>query len=292
MRSVFLVLSALVVAEGVVVTCPGTAESDDCNCQQTENGVICPAGYYCPQYNAEVIAANMGAIIAENCTIRSDGELQCPCTPGFYCPANTLSPSYCCESYFCQTPASIEICSAGDFCKVGNVAGIPCGSERDCPEGSSHSGNAGMIITAVVIFLILFLIFSVKYFVEAKVREAQRGVLSREKELSEGGVRRMTVDGTDPRKTLSIGHDADIEENPTMSGAKSSSIKAAPETYRISFEGVGLVLKSGVKIMHNVTGEFLPMRTCAIMGPSGAGKVMKRRTTDVCLLVGQSNRVL
>ena len=97
-RSVFLVLAALVSVQGVVVTCPGTDSSDDCNCQQTENGVSCPPGYYCPQYSSEVINSMPDAIAAENCFVRSDGELQCPCTPGFYCPANTSSPSYCCET--------------------------------------------------------------------------------------------------------------------------------------------------------------------------------------------------
>ena len=202
----------------------------------------------------------------EGCFVRSDGELQCPCTPGFYCPNNTLSPSYCCESYFCETPSSISLCSEGDFCKVGNVAGIPCGSKRDCPEGSSASGNTGVVIAAIIIFLVLFIIFSVKYFIEAKVREAQRGVLSKEKEISEGATTRMTMSDDIAVKTtsgsLDIGDDVGTV-NPTQAG----------EVYKISFDGVGLVLKSGVKIMSGVSGEFLPMRTCAIMGPSGAGKV-------------------
>jgi hypothetical protein len=272
----FLFLAIALVAvpvQGVVVPCPGTDANDDCNCQQTENGVTCPAGFYCPMYSSEVISEISDAIMAENCTVRADGELQCPCTPGFYCPANTLSPSYCCESYFCETPATISICAAGDFCKVGNVAGIPCGSERDCPEGSTHSGNAGVIIAAILIFLVLFGAFSIKYFIEAKVREAQRGVLSKEKEISEGAVRRMTVvdsqsiDAMDGTKSMSVGSNNDVDK---VDERKSS---ASLESYKISFEGVGLVLKTGVKIMNGVTGEFLPMRTCAIMGPSGAGKV-------------------
>lgn len=43
------------------------------------------------------------------------------------------------------------------------------------------------------------------------------------------------------------------------------------EEYHIQFEGVGLTLPDGLQIMKGVSGEFLPKRTCAIMGPSGAG---------------------
>ena len=99
MRGVFLVLvGCLLSAQGLVITCPGTDPTDDCRCQQNENNVTCPEGYYCPQYTAEVIAANQEVIDNDGCFVRTDGELQCPCTPGFYCPNNTLSPSYCCES--------------------------------------------------------------------------------------------------------------------------------------------------------------------------------------------------
>ena len=43
------------------------------------------------------------------------------------------------------------------------------------------------------------------------------------------------------------------------------------EEYHIKFEGVGLTLPDGLQIMKGVSGEFMPKRTCAIMGPSGAG---------------------
>jgi hypothetical protein len=143
-----------------------------------------------------------------------------------------------------------------------------------------------MVIAAVIIFLVLFLIFSIKYFVEAKVREVQRGALSKEKEISEGAVRRMTIvdsyslgeggGGERDSKTpsFSIGDDKDSVDSPATTPPSASSSK---EVYKISFEGVGMVLKTGVKIMSGVSGEFLPMRTCAIMGPSGAGKVRGKK---------------
>jgi ABC-type multidrug transport system fused ATPase/permease subunit len=120
----------------------------------------------------------------------------------------------------------------------------------------------------------------VKYFIEAKVREAQRGMLSKEKEISEESARRITSGGgkssldaleEGSSKPLSVGKDDDDVVKATGDSDRKNT--SAVESYTISFEGVGLVLKTGVKIMNGVTGEFLPMRTCAIMGPSGAGKV-------------------
>ena len=113
----------------------------------------------------------------------------------------------------------------------------------------------------------LFVIFSVKYFIERKVREAQKNAVSKEKELSEAGAERMTISSSELEKknsSFSIGSEQGV----------GNELPNANETYTIEFNGVGKVLKSGVKIMDNVTGQFLPQRTCAIMGPSGAGKVI------------------
>lgn len=53
---------------------------------------------------------------------------------------------------------------------------------------------------------------------------------------------------------------------------KGVSVGSHKDEYHIKFEGVGLTLPDGLQIMKGVSGEFLPRRTCAIMGPSGAGK--------------------
>ncbi|CAG8488921.1 20517_t:CDS:10, partial [Racocetra persica] len=57
------------------------------------------------------------------------------------------------------------------------------------------------------------------------------------------------------------------------------------KTFDIEFENLGLVLPSGIEIMKGVTGKLSHGRTCAIMGPSGAGK-----TTFVSLLTGKAKR--
>ncbi|CAG8500378.1 14161_t:CDS:2, partial [Cetraspora pellucida] len=57
------------------------------------------------------------------------------------------------------------------------------------------------------------------------------------------------------------------------------------KTFDIEFENLGLVLPSGIEIMKGVSGKLAHGRTCAIMGPSGAGK-----TTFVSLLTGKAKR--
>ena len=176
-----------VAAEAIVVTCPGTDSGDGCKCQQTESGVSCPAGFYCPGYSNETLMDIQSIYLAEGCFVRPDNQLQCPCTPGFFCPENTLSPSYCCEGYQCQTPSDIEICPAGKFCKTGVVEGIDCGSEESCPEGSTYQSSNEFVIALVVIIALLWLLFTIKHFIAEKVMQRQRMAVAKEKELSERG---------------------------------------------------------------------------------------------------------
>lgn len=65
----------------------------------------------------------------------------------------------------------------------------------------------------------------------------------------------------------------DVGDSDKDSGKKAISGHIKKQDYHIRFENVGCTLPSGVTIMKGVSGEFLPRRTCAIMGPSGAGKV-------------------
>lgn len=193
-----LAVAAMNSASGLIITCPGTDSSDECNCQQTESGVSCPAGYYCPGYSNETLNDIKSTYLAEGCFVREDNQLQCPCTPGFYCPEDTLSPSYCCEGYQCETPAVIEICPAGKFCKTGVVVGIDCGSDRDCPEGSTYQSSSGFIVALIIIVLALWLLFTIKYFITSKVIERQKAAVAKEKELSDEASERLL--STEPPK--------------------------------------------------------------------------------------------
>jgi len=178
--------------DAIVVTCPGTDSGDGCKCQQTESSISCPAGSYCPGYSNETLTDIQDTYLAEGCFVRADNQLQCPCTPGFFCPENTLSPSYCCEGYQCQTPSEIEICPAGKFCKTGVVEGIECGSKQDCPEGSTYQSSNEFVIALVIIIGALWLLFTIKYFIAGRVMERQKSAVAKEKELSEEGHERLT----------------------------------------------------------------------------------------------------
>ena len=63
------------------------------------------------------------------------------------------------------------------------------------------------------------------------------------------------------------------------------AIKPLEKTFTIEFENLGLKLENGIEIMKGVTGALYAGRTCAVMGPSGAGK-----TTFVTLLTGKVER--
>ena len=182
---IFTAVAAISAASAVIVTCPGTKDSDGCDCQKTEDGTTCPTGFYCPMYSNETLATIESIYLSEDCFVRPDGQLQCPCTPGFYCPANTLSPSYCCEGYQCETPSDIEICPAGKFCKVGLVAGVDCGSKGDCPEGSTYQSSRRFVVALIVIVAVLGVLFAVKHFITTKVIQIQRLAVAREKEFSD-----------------------------------------------------------------------------------------------------------
>lgn len=263
----------------VVIKCPGTKSG--CKCQATEN-VTCPAGYYCPGYSAETILEINSLITESNCTVRSDGELQCPCTPGFYCPPNTLTPSYCCAGHYCPTPSEIKECKAGYFCKTGYVEGLPCGSKRDCPAGSEYSNRSAALGAILGVAGALYVIFLVKYFLESKVREAKDSVLMELKEnkavvieeISPAGVERLSLAQGPPMNPLQHSNES---KKTSFSMGKDGSEEltgkrnASDIDYTIEFENISLILPSGVQIMKGVCGKFKPRRLCAIMGPSGAG---------------------
>lgn len=280
MSFIVLIMTFLHSTMGVTIKCPGTKLNSGCKCQATEN-ITCPAGYYCPGYSAETIA-DLSTMIAEaNCTVRADGELQCPCTPGFYCPANTLTPSYCCAGHYCPIPAEIEECKAGYFCKTGYVEGLPCGSKRDCPAGSEYSNRSAALGAIIGVAGALYVVFLVKYFLESKVREAKDSVLMELKEnkavvveeISSAGVERLSLAQNQPVNPIHSNESKKSSFSVGKDGAEDLRGKqsASDIDYTIEFENISLVLPTGVQIMKGVCGKFRPRRLCAIMGPSGAG---------------------
>ncbi|CAG8571773.1 7471_t:CDS:10, partial [Funneliformis caledonium] len=172
------------------------------------------------------------------------------CTAGFICPENSAQPMYCCPGYYCNEDATeINICPKGSFCTVGSVVPVPCHNLAYCPEGSKRANRyyvLGLFVFAAIIIAILF----------AVNKKANQLKTSKYKNL--------------------------LNEQ-KMSHEK--SLDPVTKTFDIEFENLGLVLPNGIAIMKGVTGKLSHGRSCAIMGPSGAGK-----TTFVSLLTGKAKK--
>ncbi|RKP05173.1 hypothetical protein THASP1DRAFT_26286, partial [Thamnocephalis sphaerospora] len=175
------------------------------------------------------------------------------CTDGFFCPANTAQPLYCCAGYYCPKPDQIKICPKGKFCPRGSVEPQGCHSLASCPEGSASVSKFGVFALFLALVLVILVIFGIKK-------------------------RKDTLKRVKYQHLLQYGYGAHDESANVDMGQ-------VERTFDISFQDLGLVLPSGVEIMRGVTGELRSSRACAILGPSGAGK-----TTFVSLLTGKARR--
>ncbi|KAI8905546.1 hypothetical protein EDD86DRAFT_277572 [Gorgonomyces haynaldii] len=182
-----------------------------------------------------------------------------PCTPGFYCPANTAVAGYCPKGYMCSNDTTkIVLCPKGSFCPIGTVwkdntgksGGLHCLDY--CPEGTGAVSKFGIGGAFLVIVAIIWAFFNWK-----------------EKADKEMSLKRS--------RELTAANQHLLEDKPVLSRLS--------KTFDIEFDNLGLVLPNGVEIMGRVTGSLKSGRACAIMGPSGAGK-----TTFVTLLTGKVKR--
>ena len=175
------------------------------------------------------------------------------CTPGFYCPPNTIEPLLCPPSYVCANDTkTIDVCPVKYFCPYGTVSPKSCFGSY-CPRGSK---DAPKFLVVLVAFLIAMLIY-LGYYWKLKADGVRQ--LKRKRELDQTALKNR------------------INEK--------EQLPKLERTFNIEFENLGLRLDNGVEIMKNVSGTLYAGRTCAIMGPSGAGK-----TTFVTLLTGKIER--
>lgn len=280
---------------GDSVQCPGT--KGKCRCTRTDTSIFCPEGFYCPPYSAEQIIQNGQILLQANCEFNlTSSFVQCPCTPGFYCPENTETPSYCCKGFYCPTPAKIKECGEGNFCKTGYVEEIACGDRRGCPDGSTKSSNNGVIIAILFFLAALYALFLMKNYLENKVREHQKSLVGdaverkrliaaeRSSDSYEAGVE-LIEDGNKPVEEVeSAGSESAVVKKYEKIPDTVHSAEQTPSdtSFTVKFENMGLTLKNGVCVMRGVHGSFQPKRLCAIMGPSGCGK-----TTVINLISGK-----
>ncbi|RHZ83218.1 hypothetical protein Glove_99g58 [Diversispora epigaea] len=168
------------------------------------------------------------------------------CTDGFYCPENT-QPNYCCGGYYCETPKTIKLCPEGFFCPVGTVNPLSCHYMAFCPPGSTFANKYLIGVLVAAIILLILILFQIKKKADDEKNKKYKRLL------------------IEPR----------IENSENI-------LDRVSKTFDIEFEDLGLVLPSGIEVMKGVSGSLKHGRTCAIMGPSGAGK-----TTLVSLLTGK-----
>eukprot|EP01135_Chromosphaera_perkinsii_P012005 Nk52_evm13s2568 gene=Nk52_evmTU13s2568 len=265
------VVSAQQLTSYETVTCPVTT---DCSCYQTKN-YTCPAGYYCPYTPGQTVSD--AEKTQYNCTLNAaTNTLQCYCTPGFYCPENTAQPDYCCKGFYCPTPDTAYVCPKGSYCLTGFVEHKSCNVLNRCDEGSDSAGKLSSFVLFVFVIAVTIIFFQVK-----KVLHRNRINVYAEKLANYQ--ERMSVTGAKGAEDADNGEgkhkETSVEVTPGLGNLECEHV------FDIEFDGIGLKLKNGKTIMQGVSGGFKNGRSCAIMGPSGAGK-----TTIMSLVTGKAKK--
>jgi ABC-type multidrug transport system fused ATPase/permease subunit len=121
-----------------------------------------------------------------------------------------------------------------------------------CPEGSEYAPKTYLVAVMIVILIIVF------YFFNRKKHYDRLRMLKHRQQM-------MRLVATDRKMDMVT---ARIEKQ---------------RRFDIEFIDLGLTLPSGSSIMKGVSGKLTSGRACAIMGPSGAGKV-SGYTTHILLL--------
>ena len=119
-------------------------------CVYVDVGLTCPKNFYCPTYTVGEAITYATMLSDNNCTVSSSAVVQCPCPPGFYCPANMGQPTYCPAGYYCPADSSAiatatsaglgawgsvaKICPEGNFCALGQVEPLECSVVGMCEE--------------------------------------------------------------------------------------------------------------------------------------------------------------
>lgn len=235
----------------------------------------CPGSEYYGKYNL-----TENTIITDQCacafvsTDQDGNQLTCPpgyfcphgnadayeCKPGFYCPGNISQPTFCCPGYYCPTPIEMYICPKDHYCRTGFVEPVECTPLSKCDEGATDATKIGPIIITVIVFIVLYVGFEIKKWHDDKVKQVIKSAL------------------VEAHEKKVVKNEKDVANVVDMKSSKVDMTKV----FNIEFIGLGCTLPNGVTIMKGVTGAFRAGRTCAVMGPSGAGK-----TTVITLITGK-----
>ncbi|KAK3837381.1 MAG: hypothetical protein J3R72DRAFT_512813 [Linnemannia gamsii] len=230
---------------------------------------------------------------------------------GFFCPANTAQPMYCCPGYYCsEDTKTISICPQNQYCPAGSVGGgTSCYWLASCPSGSTSASKFGLVLFALLLIIGICIVFWIHKRIEAvrahhlekrlrwiHTHHAKHDNLLLPEEEDDSRIERVRNDSqpdihvTDPNNhstseltskeavvQMSAEGEEVVDEDWTSVGGSVRNMKIGhsgrvESTFDIEFERLGLTLSNGTSILQNVSGVLRSGRTCAIMGPSGSGK--------------------
>ncbi|KAF9363458.1 hypothetical protein BGX34_004108 [Mortierella sp. NVP85] len=221
-----------------------------------------------------------------------------PCLPGFYRPANTAQLTLC-KGYLCSPDTkTIKVCPEGFFCPIAltkavspdRYACLPANRSSYCPPGTTTIEKYGVGAILFVFALMVMGIFAIKkrVFRAQRLRYRQRlrdlGDNSEDMEYEKRRdkeaamlAQSIILDPSASHRSLAL---AVVRAN--NANASTMTLPKAERSFDIRFEKLGLTLPTGVDIIKNISERLLTGRTCAVMGPSSAGK-----TTFLSILAGK-----
>ncbi|KAF9171373.1 hypothetical protein BGX20_007702 [Mortierella sp. AD010] len=231
---------------------------------------------------------------------------------GFYCPANTAQPMYCCPGYYCsEDTTTITLCPENTYCPAGTVGGgVSCFWLASCPAGSTSASKFGLILFVFILVVGIYIAFYIHRRLEAvrthhlekrlrwihNHKENQDNIFAvedddqstigddnDEKESKTSAKDGPEIHVTDINTSTielnkeSVIHMGDDDNASVVTATRSvrngkKPISRVAHTFDIEFEHLGLTLPNGTSVLQNVSGILRSGRTCAIMGPSGSGK--------------------
>ena len=149
---------------------------------------------------------------------------------------------------------------------TGQVDPFECNALSSCPEGSSKANKTGTVVLLIIVILLIYGAFLIRYAVQKRKREIQEKLIRQE--LSGGrhghGHDSTQDGGKKTMESFEVSFDGEGNHNGLKENLMDDHIP-----FHIRFENLGLKLKTGTRIMEGVHGQFLPGRMCAVMGSSG-----------------------
>ena len=183
------------------------------------------------------------------------------CTAGFYCPANTFQPLYCCPGYYCEKPHLINICPEGYVCPIGSVKPLPCDIFTKCPPGSSNVSRFGLTVFIVIMIVLAAILYRIKSYIQ--IRKSLK-YQSRLMALTQKMEEHMDSDDEEEGDTKTL---ASFSPRSNVDTTEKNGRVVERRRFDITFKNLGLTLPNGIEVMRNVSGELKAGRSMAIMVP-------------------------